>query len=87
MNQWKVEEFFDEHPKPFNVEIFNFEGLMRMKVYCDNTGETDGMYLIEIHFNKWKQALHYTRILRNQLSGSIDVFRIGKKLFLRKLLF
>ena len=42
MNQWKVEEFFDEHPYPFNVEIFNFEGLSTIQVYADITsGEAD----------------------------------------------
>jgi len=89
MNQWKVEEFFDEHPNPFNVEVFNFEGLKSIKVYLDNTGETDHVFLFEITFNTWKQANNYTRILINhvEMCPRTDVFRIGKKLFLRKLFF
>lgn len=87
MNQYKVEEYFDEHPNPFNIEIFQFEGLIGIKVYCDNTGETDNCFLFEFKFKDWKKASHYTRILLNQLSQSIEVFRVGKKLFLRKLLF
>ncbi len=88
MNQWKVEEFFDEHPYPFNVEIFNFEGLSSMLVYADITsGEADETYLFKLTFKDWKKARHYTRILSNMLSGSLDIFRVGKDLFLRKLSF
>lgn len=88
MNRWKVEEFFDEHPYPFNIEIFQFEGLSAIKVYADITsGEADEVYLFELTFKDWKKARHYTRILANMLSGSLDIFRIGKKLFLRKLRF
>ncbi len=88
MNQWKVEEFFDEHPYPFNVEIFNFEGLSSIQVYADITsGEADETYLFKLTFKDWKKARHYTRILSNMLSGSLDIFRVGKNLFLRKLSF
>ena len=87
MNQWKVEEFFDEHPSPFQIEIFGFEGLIRTKVYADITGENNETYLFELTFKDWKKARHYTRILSSLLSSSLDVFRIGKKLFLRKLTF
>lgn len=88
MNQWKVEEFFDEHPYPFNIEIFRFEGLSEMQVYADITsGEADETYLFKLTFKDWKKARHYTRILSNMLSGSLDIFRVGKNLFLRKLQF
>ena len=77
----------DEHPNPFNVEIFNFKGLIESKVYLDNTGKTDGMYLFQLTFKTWKDASHYTRILQNHLSQSVEIFRINKKLFIRKLSF
>lgn len=87
MSQWKVEEFFDEHPYPFNIEIFQFEGLSNIKVYADVTGNADEMYLFELKFKDWKKARHYTRIVANMLSSQLDIFRVGRKLFLRKLLF
>lgn len=87
MNQWKVEEYFDEHPNPFNIEIFGFEGLIRMKVYADITSGNSETYLFELTFKDWKKARHYTRILSSFLSHSLDIFRIGKRLFLRKLTF
>jgi|AMFO01.1.fsa_nt_gi hypothetical protein len=87
MYQWKVEEFFDEHPNPFNIEINAFEGLNRILVYADLSGETDDSYLFELKFKDWKKARHYARILSNLLSAHLDIFRIGKKLFLRKLSF
>ncbi len=87
MNQWKVEEFFDTHPNPFNIEIFEFEGLTAIKVYADISSETgNDSYLFELKFENWKKAQHYTRIAFKILNG-VDIFRIGKRLFLRKLLF
>jgi len=88
MNRWKVEEFFDEHPNPFNIEIFGFEGLKRIKVYTDITDKKQsGKFLFELTFKDWKKAQYYTRILLKTLNRHLDVFRIGKQLFLRKLLF
>lgn len=88
MNQWKVEEFFDEHPRPFNLEIFQFEGLISLKLYADTTsGETDETYMFELKFKHWKKALAYQRVVMNCLSQQLDIFRVGRKLFLRKLLF
>lgn len=90
MNQWKVEEFFDSHPYPFNIEIFGFEGLISIKCYADVTNENKDLidsYLFELKFKDWKKARHYARILSTLLKRNLDVFRIGKKLFLRKLFF
>lgn len=79
---WKIEEFFDEHPMPFELEIFKFEGLKQIVLYCAQT--VKGKYLIELKFDTWKRAQYWQRIVRNQLSLSVDVFRVKKKLFLRK---
>lgn len=87
MNQWKVEEFFDEHPSPFNIEILGFEGLSSIQAYADLTGENDDSYMFELTFKDWKKARHYARILSNLLSAHLDIFRIRSKLFLRKLSF
>lgn len=83
--QLKNEEFFDLHPNPWDVEIW--ETFENVRIYYDpKNPET---ILIEIKFQYWEKA-EKNRIKLDHIFKSvdlIDVYRIRKKLFLRKLLF
>ena len=82
------EEFFDVHPRPYDVQYFELENLGRLKItlYIDhNNPET---FLLKTWFSDWKEAERWLKVMTVQLQNTgIDVYRDRKYLFLRKLLF
>lgn len=82
-----LEEFFDRHEFPeelYKEEVYTINKISIYKV----SDETD-RFLLEFQFTNWKKAAFgYKQLCR--LFGDADkvaIFRIGKKLFLRKFLF
>lgn len=83
-SQLNNEEFFDLHPQPWDVEIY--EPFENVRIYYDkNNPET---FLIEIKFRYWEETAQKEKILDSIFSNRLtSVYRIRKKLFLRRLLF
>lgn len=83
--QMNNEEFFDLHPSPWDIEIY--EPFQDIRIYYDpRNPET---ILIEIKFRYWERTNQAVVKLDSIFKSVdlIDVYAIGKKLFLRKLLF
>lgn len=81
-NQYLNEEYFDLHPTPWDVETWEIREDLRI-FYDHNNPET---FLLEITFKHWKEA-EFKRKVCLKIFKDLDVYRINKKLFLRKLLF
>jgi hypothetical protein len=83
-NKYLNEEFFDIHPQPYEVDIIEITDFLR--IYIDvNNPET---FLIEHKFKHWEIAKHKTAVFQYKFKNvDVDVYRIGKSLFLRRLLF
>ena len=78
------EEFFDLHPHPYNVDKYSISEDVKLYLDFDNP-ET---FLVEIHFDNWQDAKFSEAKCRYIFKRSdIDVYRMRKKLFLRRLLF
>lgn len=79
------EEFFDIHPRPYDVENYIFLNDI-ITLYIDyNNPET---FLLKIRFSNWMTAKNARKLLQYALKNSdIDVYRNNRELFLRKLLF
>jgi len=93
-SQQKNEEFFEQLGLDFasNIETTMFKGLKQITIYQNQ--DHGSTFLIEMRFNKWQKAeshRHKLLWLRQPWYDSgiykDDVYRIGKSLFLRKLLF
>ncbi len=92
--QTKNEEFFEQIGPEFaaDTEIISFKGLKEITIYRnENYGTT---FLIEMRFKRWQTAakkLNHLKYLKGAWYNSgiykEDIYRIGKSLFLRKLLF
>jgi hypothetical protein len=83
-NQFLNEEYFDIHPRPYDIDILEINDKIRIFIDMNNY-ET---FLVEIKFLHWTEAKYKTAIFSNKFQDSdIDVYRIGKSLFLRRLLF
>jgi len=84
--QIMLEEFFDRHEFPENLEKHTFYGIDITSIYKVD-GESD-RFLLEIKFGKWQSAAFARKLLSHLFdTKKISIFRIGKKLFLRKFLF
>ncbi len=92
--QQRNEEFFEQIDPEFSadIEIISFEGLKRITRYQNSSYQET--FLVELRFKSWQQAAKQEPLLRYLRhpwfdSGIYkeDVYRIGKSLFLRKLLF
>jgi len=92
--QQRNEEFFEQVSPEFSadMEIYTFKGLKKITIYKNsNYGSS---FLIEMRFQKWQQAAKreaMVRFLRHPWFETKiykeDVYRTGKSLFIRKLLF
>ncbi len=83
-NKLRNEEFFDIHPSPWDVDVIEINESSRIFIDCNNP-ET---FLVEIKFRHWTESKFKTAVLSQKfLNSDIDVYRIGKSLFLRRLLF
>ena len=82
-----LEEFFDRHEFPEDLEKHTFYGIDITSIYKVN-GENN-RFLLEIKFGKWQSAEFAGKLLSRLFDGAdkVSIFRIGKKLFLRKFLF
>ncbi len=81
------EEFFDRHEFPEEIILETLRSIDIIHVY-KTVFEID-RFLIEIKFFKWQTARFHERILKRLFLDheEIAVFRIRKKLFLRKFRF
>jgi hypothetical protein len=83
-NKYLNEEFFDLHPSPWEVDMIELTESVRIFIDTNNP-ET---FLAEIKFRHWTESKFKTAVLQQKFrSSSVDVYRIGKSLFLRRLLF
>ena len=83
-NKYLNEEFFDLHPNPWDVDVIELTESVRIFIDCNNP-ET---FLVEIKFRHWTESKFKTAVISQKFrSSSVDVYRIGKSLFLRRLLF
>lgn len=82
-----LEEYFDRHEFPEDIVKHECYTIDKLSVY-KKSSETE-RFLLEFQFNTWKRADFAGKLLRTLFGDSdkITVFRIGKKLFLRKFLF
>ncbi len=86
-----TEEFFDTARNwCADCEKYSFEFIKHIDLYTDSWG-IDEYFLIVITFNKWQRAKKGGKLLSfilglNEETQDIDVYREGKKLFLRRLL-
>jgi len=82
-----LEEFFDRHEFPEQLYKSTMYGIDIISVY-KVSDETD-RFLIEIKFGKWQTAEFNYKLLCRVFGDAdkVSIFRIGKKLFLRKFLF
>lgn len=82
-NKQKVEEWFDEHPIPWDVEIINIlnSKLYKIVIYCAKDFKDD--YLIKITCNNARLCYSLSKEL-NRLCDVLGLEKvlIGKKLFL-----
>jgi hypothetical protein len=82
------EEFFDLHPQPWDVEkhcILETTSF-RISLYLDV--QNPDTFLVEILYQDWQSCKYKEAMLGKVLENSdVDVYRIRKKLFLRRLLF
>ena len=78
------EEFFDLHPRPWDVECYNLDKYVRIFVDHNNIDT----FLLEITYPTWIEANYKLKMMEQIFKDDITcVYRNGKKLFLRKLLF
>lgn len=91
--QERMEEFFEQRDPDFchSIENYEFRNLKQLSIY--KSSEPGMSFLIEMRFETWKDAESNKSLimfLRHPWFDSgiykEDVFRIGKSLFLRKLL-
>lgn len=84
-NKLLNEEFFDLHPNPWDVDVIEITEYVRIFIDCLNP-ET---FLVEIKFQHWTESKFKTAVLTKKFRSysDLDVYRIGKSLFLRRLLF
>lgn len=84
-NQELNQEFFDLSPRPWDVDVIELID-DTLRIFIDwNNPET---FLIEIKFQHWTKAKYKHAVISRQFEYSnVDVYRIGKSLFIRKLLF
>lgn len=83
-NKLKNEEFFDVHPRPWDVEPWEINEYLR--IFLDPTNPET--FLVEIKFLHWTEAKYRKALVSKIFEHSdIQVYRIGKSLFLRRLLF
>ena len=83
--QYLNEEFFDLHPRPYDVEYFQFEN-DRITLYLDKRNTET--WLVKIRFTNWQKAEQVSnRLSRIFDNTEIDCYRNHKYLFLRKMLF
>lgn len=79
----KIEEFFDEHPIPFDIESFTIldTKMYKIEVFCANDFKDD--YLVKIICDNARLATTTASKLK-PLSDSLGLERIiiGRKLFL-----
>lgn len=80
----KNEEFYDMHPCPYDIEYAEIHN--NITAYFDpNNPET---FLIKIRFQDWQSAEKSERLWSFMLNNTdLDVYRMNKYLFLRRLLF
>ena len=90
-----LEEFFDRHEYPEDIQKDSFYTIDKLHIY--KTTNEVSRFLIEIEFRDWKRADFAGKQLvrlflntdceENEIVDRMAIFRIGKKLFLRKFLF
>ncbi len=82
-NKMKIEEWFDEHPIPWDVEVIRIlnNKLYNISIYCAKDFKDD--YMIKIICNNAHLALNLSNEL-NRLAEvlGLEKILIGKKLFL-----
>lgn len=82
-NRARIEEYFDEHPIPWDLESYTIleTKLFKVEVFCANDFKDD--YLIKIICNNARLAVTLSKQLE-PISDALGLERIiiGKKLFL-----
>jgi len=83
-NKSRNEEFFDIHPSPWDIDVIEINEKLRIFIDTNNL-ET---FLVEIKFLHWTESKYKTAVLQQKFKDTdVEVYRIGKSLFLRRLMF
>lgn len=80
--KYKIEEYFDKHPIPWDVEIYRFKSKSyKVEIFCASEFKDD--YLVKITCNNMRRSVTLSRELKS-LSDAMGLERIviGRKLFL-----